>query len=205
MIGQIIFILIVAGALFWFTKNVRRISKNIARGRPKLINDRKNDRLITMLRVAFGQTKLLVRPVPGILHFLVYAGFILINIEILEIVIDGIFGTHRVFAPILGGIYDYMIAFFEILAILVWLSCLIFLIRRNILKLKRFSGIEMKNWPKEDANIIDRRNLADDGLPDYECSRSAASGIGAAALFSRRFISRKFRLCKPFAIGRFKP
>jgi heterodisulfide reductase subunit C len=103
--------------------------------------------------VAFGQTKMVARPIPAILHFFVYAGFIIINLEVLEIMIDGIFGTHRVFAG-LGGFYNFLIGSFEILALTVWAACIIFLIRRNILKLKRFRGVEMTEWPKSDANYI---------------------------------------------------
>jgi heterodisulfide reductase subunit C len=107
-----------------------------------------------MLKVAFGQTKMAKRPVPFVLHFLVYAGFIIINIEVLEIIIDGLFGTHRVFAPFLGGLYSFLIGSFEILAISVLLACAIFLVRRNILNMKRFKGVEMTSWPRSDANYI---------------------------------------------------
>lgn len=107
-----------------------------------------------MFKVAFGQTKMAARPIPAILHFFVYAGFIIINIEVLEIIADGIFGTHRVFAQALGSSYIFIIAAFEWLAITVIIACAIFLIRRNILKLKRFFGIEMTPWPRSDANYI---------------------------------------------------
>ena len=106
-----------------------------------------------MLKVAFGQTKMFFRPVPAILHFVVYAGFVIINLEVLEIMIDGIFGTHRVFGG-LGAVYNVLIGSFEFLALGVWLACVIFLIRRNIIKLKRFKGVEMTSWPKTDANYI---------------------------------------------------
>ncbi len=151
---QTLFILILIAALFLFSKNIIRIRKNIDLGRDKDIHDQPVKRLETMLRVAFAQGKLLVRPVPGVLHFLVYAGFILINIEVLEILIDGVTGSHRIFAPYLGGFYNFLIGSFEILALLVWAACIIFLIRRNVMRLKRFSGVEMKPWPREDANII---------------------------------------------------
>ena len=116
-------------------------------------NDRKPERWLTMLRVALGQSKMVVRPVAGILHIFVYVGFIIINVEVLEILIDGIFGTHRIFSAI-GPLYNLLIGSFEILAFLVLLGCLIFLIRRNILKLKRFWMKEMTSWPRTDANII---------------------------------------------------
>jgi ferredoxin len=109
---------------------------------------------MTMLRVAFGQTKMFRRPVPAVMHFLIYAGFLIINIEVLEIIIDGVFGTHRVFSAPLGGLYNLIIASFEWLAIGVLLACVIFLMRRNILRVRRFFGVEMTAWPRSDANYI---------------------------------------------------
>lgn len=106
-----------------------------------------------MLKVAFGQTKMVVRPIPAALHFIVYVGFVIINIEVLEIMIDGVFGTHRIFGG-LGSLYNFLIGGFEILALGVWISCVIFLIRRNIIKLKRFMARELTGWPKSDANYI---------------------------------------------------
>jgi heterodisulfide reductase subunit C len=107
-----------------------------------------------MLRIAFGQQKMFDKPLVGILHFLVYAGFVLINIEVLEIIIDGVTGMHRVFAGPLGGFYTVLISFFEFLAVGVLLACVIFLIRRNVLKIERFTKVEMKGWPALDANLI---------------------------------------------------
>jgi heterodisulfide reductase subunit C len=153
LIGQIIFTLLLIGAIVLFTKNVRKISRNINLGRPLDRNDRKGERWIKMIRVALGQSKMVKRPVSGILHIFVYAGFVIINIEILEILFDGIFGTHRVFASV-GSLYNVLIGSFEILAFLVLAGCAIFLIRRNILKLKRFWKPEMTKWPRTDANII---------------------------------------------------
>jgi heterodisulfide reductase subunit C len=107
-----------------------------------------------MILLALGQSKMVHRPVSGILHIIVYLGFILINIELFEIVLDGLLGTHRVFAPFLGGFYDFLIGTFEILAFLVLLAVIIFWIRRNIIKLKRFMNPEMSGWPKNDADFI---------------------------------------------------
>ena len=107
-----------------------------------------------MLRVSLGQSKMVKRPVAGFLHIIVYAGFIIMNIELLEIITDGIFGTHRVFAPYLGGFYNFVISFFEIFAALIIISVLVFWVRRNIIKLKRFIKPEMSGWPKKDANLI---------------------------------------------------
>lgn len=110
-------------------------------------------RIKTMLKVAFGQSKMGSRPIAAILHLFVYVGFVIINLEVLEIVIDGLFGTHRVFAS-LGGFYNVLIASFEVLALLVIVACVAFLIRRNVIKIKRFHLAEMTKWPKSDANII---------------------------------------------------
>ncbi len=153
MVAQIIFLLITAAAVWLFSINLRKIIRNIRLGKSADRNDQPKKRLLTMIRVAFGQSKMVVRPVPALLHFFVYAGFVIINLEVLEIMIDGLFGTHRIFHG-LGGLYNFLIGSFEILALSVWLSCLIFFIRRNVLKLKRFSGVEMKHWPKSDANYI---------------------------------------------------
>jgi len=153
MVSQILFLLLTLAAVALFTVNFRKIIRNIRLGKAVNRNDQPQKRLMTMLRVAFGQSKMVVRPIPAFLHFFVYVGFVIINIEVLEIMIDGFFGTHRIFHGI-GGLYDFLIGSFEILALTVWFSCVIFLIRRNILKLKRFRGVEMTSWPKSDANYI---------------------------------------------------
>ncbi|MGN7202728.1 4Fe-4S dicluster domain-containing protein [Pedobacter sp. SAFR-022] len=153
MVLQILFIAFVIAAIALFSFNFKKVIRNIRLGRPVDRFDQPGERLKVMLKVAFGQTKMVARPIPAILHFFVYAGFIIINIEVLEIMIDGIFGTHRVFSG-LGGFYNFLIGSFEILAFTVLASCVIFLIRRNVLKLKRFRGIEMTEWPKSDANYI---------------------------------------------------
>lgn len=154
MIAQILFLIFIIAAIALFTKNVRKISRNILLGQPEERKDRPLDRLKIMLRVAFGQSKMAKRPVAAVLHFFLYAGFIIINIEVLEIIIDGLFGTHRVFAQPLGPVYNFLIGSFEILALLVLVACVVFLIRRNVLKLRRFKGPEMTAWPKSDANYI---------------------------------------------------
>lgn len=153
MIAQIIFVVLFATAVAWFSFNVRRITRYINLGRDIKRNDQPWKRWKTMFRVALGQSKMVTRPVAGILHIFVYAGFIIINIEVLEIIVDGVAGTHRVFAP-LGAFYDFLIGSFEILAFLVFAACAVFLIRRNVLRLKRFHLKEMTAWPRSDANII---------------------------------------------------
>ena len=153
MIAQLLFLLLLVSGTWLFTRNVRGIARNIRMGRKTDRGDRRRERWMTMARVALGQSKMTVRPVAGVLHILVYAGFIIINIEVLEILIDGLFGTHRVFAPA-GALYDVLIGSFEILALLVLVSCAIFLVRRNVLRLRRFWSREMTAWPRSDANII---------------------------------------------------
>lgn len=153
MVAQIIFIAITMAAIALFSYNIKKVIRNIQLGKPVDRSDQPQKRYITMLKVAFGQTKMFFRPIPAFLHLIVYAGFVIINIEVLEILIDGIFGFHRIFSGI-GFIYDFLIGSFEILALGVWVGCAVFLIRRNILKLKRFSGVEMTKWPRSDANYI---------------------------------------------------
>ncbi|MCF8254042.1 MAG: (Fe-S)-binding protein [Bacteroidia bacterium] len=153
MIAQILFIALCGVATYFFAKNVGKIRRNILLGKDIDLTDNKPERWKTMLKVAFGQTKMAVRPVPFVLHFIVYAGFILINIEVLEILIDGIFGTHRVLS-FLGPVYDVAIGFFEILAFGVLVSCIVFLARRYIVKLARFQSPELKGFANRDAATI---------------------------------------------------
>ena len=152
-ISNIIFLVILIGLVGLFAYQVGKIRRNILLGKDVDRSDRKGERFAMMARVALGQSKMVVRPLAGIMHILIYVGFIIINIEVLEIIIDGIFGTHRIFA-FLGGFYDILIGSFEILAVLVLLACVVFLIRRNIGRLKRFHAREMTTWPKSDANLI---------------------------------------------------
>ena len=154
LIPNIIFIALFSFALSLFIKNVKKIYRNINLGISIDRTDNKKTRLIQMLRIAFGQSKMIDKPIVGLLHIVVYVGFLVINIELLEIIVDGALGTHRVFAPFLGSFYDFLIAFFEIFAFLVIMSVVIFWIRRNMLNIKRFLSLEMKGWPKNDANII---------------------------------------------------
>ena len=152
-VSNLIFALCIGTASFLFGKNVMKVRHNIMLGRDIDRFDRSTERWITMARVALGQSKMVVRPVAGFLHILVYVGFVIINIEVLEIVIDGLIGTHRVFA-FMGAFYSFLIGSFEILAFLVLVACVLFIIRRNVLQIKRFVMQEMKGWPKLDANLI---------------------------------------------------
>jgi heterodisulfide reductase subunit C len=154
MLSQIIFIIITGIAVFFCAKSVKRIRKNIFLGRKEDRSDNPSQRLKTMTMVALGQSKMTKRPLAAFFHILIYIGFVLINIEVLEIIIDGLAGTHRIFEPLLGGLYGIAIGFFEILGALVILACVVFLIRRNSGAVKRFSGVEMTKWPKMDGNYI---------------------------------------------------
>ncbi len=151
---QILFILLCAVAIGLFAKKVKEIARNIRIGRDEDLSDNPSQRWRNVLLLAFGQKKMFRNPLVAILHFLVYAGFIIINIEVLEIVLDGVLGTHRLFAAPLGGLYTFLINAFEVLALLVLLSCVIFLVRRNIIKLKRFISKDLDGWPRSDANYI---------------------------------------------------
>ena len=152
-IDNFVFLLLISGATFLFIKNISRIKKNISLGRALNIDDHKKERWKLMAKVAIGQSKMVVRPTAGIFHIILYAGFIIINIEVFEIIIDGIFGTHRILS-FLGSFYYLLIAIFEYLALAVIIACVVFLLRRNVLKLKRFLSNDLNGWPKSDANII---------------------------------------------------
>jgi len=154
IVQQILFILLAAVAVYIFARKVGEIRGNILLGKDRNLTDHKSERWRNVLLLALGQKKMFRYPLVGVLHFLVYAGFIIINIEILEIALDGIFGTHRMFAVPLGGFYIFVIDFFEVLALLVLVSCVIFLIRRNGLKLYRFIKHDLDGWPRTDANLI---------------------------------------------------
>lgn len=153
MIAQLVFTLVFLIAVTLFTIQVRKIIRNINLGRDVCRNDQPAKRWGVMAKVALGQSKMVVRPIAGIMHIFVYAGFVIINLEVLEIIIDGVFGTHRIFS-FLGGFYSVLIASFEILALLVLVGVFVFLARRLVLQLKRFSGVEMTSWPKSDAIYI---------------------------------------------------
>lgn len=153
-IAQAAFALLAGFSVWLFTKNILRIRKNILLGREADFSDRKSERWRNLLLIAFGQKKMFRNPTVAVMHFLIYAGFIIINIEVLEIGLDGLFGTHRLFLGTLGGFYTFVINFFEILAISVLTVCVIFLIRRNILKLRRFISKDLDGWPRSDANYI---------------------------------------------------
>ncbi len=154
LIPNIIFSTILLISIGFFVRNLKRLRRNInlGRGQTEPINN-KPQRWRNMIRIALGQSKMVRRPIAGVLHIVVYLGFIIINIELLEIIIDGVFGTHRIFSS-MGVFYGFLIGSFEIFAVLVLISVLIFWFRRNLIRLKRFYELKMIGWPKLDADLI---------------------------------------------------
>lgn len=151
---NLVFLVLLITAVFIFIRNILKIKSNIDLGKNIDRTDKPSERWKNMAQIALGQSKMVKRPIAGVLHVVVYIGFLIINIELLEIIIDGIFGTHRIFAPILGGAYNVLIATFEIFAFLVLIAVILFWCRRNIIRLNRFWKKEMKGWPKLDADLI---------------------------------------------------
>ena len=152
-LSNILFALLLVSGVGFFVYNIKSLIANIKLGNGIAPLSNKSERLKNMLLIAFGQSKMIKRPIAGILHIIVYVGFIIINIEVIEIIIDGLFGTHRIFKS-LGTLYAILISSFEILAVLVLFSVLIFWLRRNVIKIKRFLNPEMQGWPKSDGNYI---------------------------------------------------
>jgi heterodisulfide reductase subunit C len=153
ILPNIIFAILLIIGFGYFANNIKKVLRNIRLGQDVNRSDNPTDRWKNMANIALGQSKMVKRPMAGILHIIVYVGFVIINIELLEIIIDGLFGTHRIFSG-LGGLYTFLIASFEILALLVLVAVIIFWTRRNIIKLKRFVSSDLKGWPKSDANYI---------------------------------------------------
>src|SRR5580698_1003369 len=154
ILQQIIFILVAIFAIFLFSKNIIKIRRNILLGKDEDYSDNSSRRWKNLLLLAFGQKKMFRNPLVAVMHFVIYAGFIIINIEVFEIFLDGVFGKHRLFENPLGNWYIYLINGFEFLAIGVLTACVIFLCRRNIIKLKRFISHDLDGWPRSDANYI---------------------------------------------------
>ena len=153
-IQQIAFLLVLGAAGYFLSRRIKRIKQNIQLGKKTTMEGDRGERWRTMLLVAFGQQKMFKRIIPAFLHFLIYVGFLVINIEVLEFILDGLLGTHRLFAPFLGGFYNVLMNVFETLAILVLFSCVAFLVRRNVIKVQRFTSPEMKGWASLDGNLI---------------------------------------------------
>ena len=154
LLPNILFGLLLTFGIGFFVRNIQKIRRNIRLGIEVYVAGSSKQRWINMTKIALGQSKMVRRPLSGFLHLIVYLGFIIINIEVLEIVIDGLIGTHRIFAPIMGPFYGILIGIFEILALLVFVAVVVFWLRRNVMRLKRFMSSEMKGWPKQDANLI---------------------------------------------------
>lgn len=154
-ISNVIFSLLLIVGFGFFTLNVKKLIRNIKLGKDVDRSDHTSERWMNMIRIALGQSKMVRRPISGVLHVIVYIGFIIINIELLEIIVDGLFGTHRVFQGFLGdAFYGFLIGTFEVLAVLVLVAVLIFWTRRNVANIKRFLSPEMKGWPENDGNNI---------------------------------------------------
>jgi heterodisulfide reductase subunit C len=154
MIQQILFFIVLAAAGYFIAKRIGFIRSTIALGKKVDSLDRKDERLKNVLLVAFGQRKMFKKFIPAFLHLFIYVGFLVINLEVLEFVIDGLAGTHRIFAPYLGSFYTVLMNIFEFLAVAVLTACVVFLIRRNILKTRRLNLPDLTQWPRMDANII---------------------------------------------------
>ncbi|MEP7110348.1 MAG: (Fe-S)-binding protein [Ferruginibacter sp.] len=154
LLPQIIFIAFAIAAIWLFSKNIVQIRRNIFLGKAEDLKGDSSRRWLNLFLLAFGQKKMFKNKLVALMHFVIYAGFIIINIEVLEIVLDGILGTHRLFLPLLGDAYTFMINFFELLAAGVIVVCVVFLCRRNIAKLKRFISRDLNGWPRNDANYI---------------------------------------------------
>lgn len=152
-LDNLLFVVLLGLFVGYFALNVKKLVRNIKLGRDVDRSDNPRARWRNMAMIALGQSKMVKRPIAGVLHIFVYVGFVIINVEVLEIIIDGIFGTHRIFS-VLGGLYNFLIGSFEVLAFLVLVSVIVFLVRRNIIKLKRFIHSDLKGWPKSDANYI---------------------------------------------------
>ena len=154
-ISNILFGVLLISGIGFFVFNIQKIFRNINLGKDLNRNDNKAQRFKNMAMIALGQSKMVKRPFSGLLHIIVYVGFVIINIEVLEIVIDGLFGTHRIFKPFLGDwFYGFLIGVFEVLAALVFVAVIIFWLRRNVSNIKRFLSKEMEGWPKKDGNLI---------------------------------------------------
>mgnify|MGYP001569141636 FL=1 len=153
LLPNFIFGLILVGGIGFFVRNINKLKRNIKLGKKVSVEGPSKERWANMARIALGQSKMVRRPISGLLHVVVYIGFVVINIEVLEIVIDGLFGTHRIFSSI-GPLYGFLIGVFEVFALLVFVAVVVFWLRRNVLRIKRFMSSEMKGWPKQDGNLI---------------------------------------------------
>ncbi len=153
ILPNILFAVLLIVGIGYFAKNVKKLIRNIKLGQDVNRSDNPSERWKNMAMIALGQSKMVKRPIAGFLHIIVYVGFVIINIEVIEIIIDGLFGTHRVLS-FMGGFYDVLIGSFEVLSLLVLVAVFAFWIRRNVMKIQRFLKPEMEGFPKNDANYI---------------------------------------------------
>lgn len=151
---QVVFAIVFGFAAWMATRKFLAIRRNIFLGRPENLSDQKGRRWQHMILFALGQKKMFKKPIPAVLHLFIYVSFVIVNIEVLEIFIDGVTGSHRFFAPYLGGFYTFMISVIELLSVLALIATFAFLWRRNVMKLKRLNQPELKGWPFKDANFI---------------------------------------------------
>jgi heterodisulfide reductase subunit C len=188
MISSIIFVLISVIAIVLFSKNAFKIKRNILIGKDIDRTDNVSERWKTMILVAFGQKKMFARPIPAVLHLFLYVAFVITQVELIEIFVDGVANTHRVFRDALGGFYTFIISFIEVLSLLAFIGTIAFLARRNLLKLPRLNKAELLGWPKKDANLIlimeltlvtfiFTMNSADEAL--YNIGKSHYEGTGS--------------------------
>ncbi|MEO6758180.1 MAG: (Fe-S)-binding protein [Saprospiraceae bacterium] len=154
MLSSLIFILVAAAAFWLAWKGFSRVRRNIFLGKPEKIAGQAGERWLKVLLVAFGQKKMFKNWLPAVLHLFIYVAFLITQVELIEIFTDGIFGTHRFFAPYLGGFYTFVVSFIEILSVLAFVATIVFLSRRNLLRIARFQKPEMIGFPKRDANLI---------------------------------------------------
>ncbi|MDO4728271.1 MAG: (Fe-S)-binding protein [Bacteroidota bacterium] len=154
MVSIVLFFILLLLGFGLFAKNIGQIIRNIRLGQDVDRKDRTSDRIRNMLLVAFGQKKMFSRPIAALLHLLIYVSFIITQIELIEIIVDGLINSHRFFKPYLGGFYTFVISFIEVLSLLALVATVAFLYRRNLLKLPRLNKKELLGWPKKDANFI---------------------------------------------------
>jgi heterodisulfide reductase subunit C len=154
ILQQFIFLFALTTSIFLFTKRIKKIRRNILLGQPEALNDNPGKRWKNVSLLAFGQKKMFKNPLVAVLHLFIYLGFVIINIEMLEIIIDGLAGSHRIFASVIPSIYSFLINTFELLAFSVIAGCIIFFARRNLLNIGRLNSIDLKGWPSRDANLI---------------------------------------------------
>lgn len=199
MISTIIFALLLVAGFGFFAMNAKHIYNNILMGREIDRSDNKSERFKTMALVALGQKKMFTRPIPAILHLFIYAAFMITQIDLIEIIVDGFSGSHRVFRPALGGFYTFMISMIEVLSVLAFIATFAFLARRNLIKVPRLNMREMKGWPKLDANLIlfmeliliifiFMMNGADEVLYTRNASHAADLGDGSFGFTVSQFV-----------------